>query len=199
MSEKNKEENKNVEDAEIIDEKKGSNKLVLILIPLLTIVGVCAGVFLGPTLKSMLGMGRTAEKGEGSHPEKKETGHEGAEDSGGDNEPVSKKPAVDPKLITFIPVPDVLVNLKTDNKSRPVFLKVSIALEIHDPHEKEAVEALRPKVVDQMQLFLRDLDVADVTGANNLQRLRRELHMRVNNVTSPIKVDDVLIKDFLVQ
>lgn len=191
MAKKKKDET--VEDAEIVPEKKSSNMLLYILIPVLLLAGVGGGIFLAPMFHTKPDDKDKSEK-DGKADEKHE--EEGKED---EHEDESKKEDIDPKKISFIPVPDVLVNLKSDQKRRPVFLKVSLLLEVHDPAEKAFIEPMVPKVVDQMQTFLRDLDVADVTGANNMQRLRRELQLRVNNVMSPHKVQDVLIKEFLVQ
>lgn len=197
MSNDKKDESASVSEAEIVDPKGGSsNKLLLIITPIILIVGVIAGVFLTPMVKGLMG-GHKDEKNN----EKKEENHGDANDhEKSSEEPSSSKAPVDPKKVVFIPVPDVLVNLKGDRKSRPTFLKVSIVLQVQDgEHAKEKIEPFVPKVVDQMQLFLRDLDINDVSGANNLQRLRRELLMRVNNVMAPHKVDDVLIKEFLIQ
>lgn len=200
MSSDKKDESSAVSDAEIIDAKGGgSNKLLLIVAPIVLIVGVIAGFFLTPMMKGLMG-GDKHEKSEKSHEKKDEDQGEGDMPEKESGEHSSSKAPTDPKKVAFIPVPDVLVNLKGDRKSRPTFLKVSIVLQIHDgQHAKETIEPFIPKVVDQMQLFLRDLDINDVSGANNLQRLRRELLMRVNNVMAPHKVDDVLIKEFLIQ
>ena len=168
--------------------KKG-NMLLFIMIPVLLIAGLGAGIFLGPMF-----MG-SKEKKEGDHSSSAQEESSEGDTSEENNE---KKEKLDPHNIAFINVPDVMVNLKS-NKQRPVFLKVSIVLEIHDPKIKEIIENLRPKIVDQMQIFLRDLDITDVTGASNLERLRQELMVRVNNAVAPYKVHDVLIKDFLVQ
>ena len=178
-----KESGDKVTDAEVVAPKKSNNMLLYILIPVILIVGI-AGGFL---VSSMFG-GKKDHKEEATK-EHQETLSE---------EDVKKKEALDPKNILFVPIPDLLINLKS-NKQRPVFLKISLVLEIHDPKIKEVIENLRPKMVDQFQVFLRDLDTADVTGASNLQRLRQELLVRVNAVAAPYKVQDVLIKDFLVQ
>ena len=186
--------NEDIKDAEIIEEKKSSNMLLFILLPVLLIVGLGAGVFLGPMI-----MGGHDKKEETSEKSSEGGGHGDSNDDSDYGSEKSSKEVIDPKLISFIEVPSLLVNLKSDRRSRPVFLKVSLTLEVHDPKAKETVEPLLPKIIDQMQLFLRDLEISDVTGTTNLQRLRRELHMRVNNVVSPAKVDDVLIKEFLIQ
>lgn len=200
MSDDKKDEASSVSDAEIIDSKGGgSNKLLFIILPIVLIVGVIAGVFLTPMVKGLMG-GEKHENSEKSHEKKDDAHGESDPQEKESEEHSSSKAPTDPKKVVFIPVPDVLVNLKGDRKARPTFLKVSIVLQIQDgQHAKETIEPFIPKVVDQMQLFLRDLDINDVSGANNLQRLRRELLMRVNNVMAPHKVDDVLIKEFLIQ
>lgn len=170
-------------DAQVVEEKKaGNSKLLFILIPIILIVGLAGGYLLAPLFKG----GKVEDKGKTEHSQKEEKAAE------------SSKSAEEAKHITFINIPDVLVNLKTNGK-RPVFLKIALVLELHDPTKKDGIENLKPKMIDQMQIFLRDLDVADVTGANNLQKLRQELTVRINNTISPLKVDDVLIKEFLVQ
>jgi len=164
---------------EIVEEKKGSSKLLFILIPVILVAGLAGGFFLTSFFKGK------------AQPEHGQKEGESASDA-------EKKEEFDPKKIAFINIPDVLVNLKSNSK-RPIFLKIAIVLETHDPTKKDAIENLKPKIIDQMQTFLRDLDVADVTGANNLQRLRQELNIRINNIINPLKINDVLVKEFLVQ
>jgi len=58
---------------------------------------------------------------------------------------------------------------------------------------------MKPRFIDQFQMFLRELDLEDIRGAAGLQRVRQELLTRVNTITAPIKVRNVLFKEFLVQ
>jgi flagellar FliL protein len=46
---------------------------------------------------------------------------------------------------------------------------------------------------------LRGLQVEDLQGSAGIYRLREELLARVNVVTEPVKVHDVLFKEILVQ
>lgn len=165
--------------------KQKGNMLLYIIIPIMLILGVVGGIFLAP-------MFHKKEETETKDGKAAAAEYENSEEN------KKKKEALDPKNIVFVTIPDVLVNLKS-SKQRPVFLKVSIVLEVHEAHLKEIIENLRPKIIDQLQTFLRDLETADVTGSANLQRLRQELLVRINNITSPYKIQDVLIKDFLVQ
>jgi flagellar FliL protein len=100
--------------------------------------------------------------------------------------------------ITYLQLPDVIVNLKPTN-SRPGTLKASFILELAKAKDKDVVNHLKPLIIDQFQTYLRELEVSDVQGAVGLERVRQELKNRVSNLVSPIKIRQVLIKDFLVQ
>jgi flagellar FliL protein len=56
-----------------------------------------------------------------------------------------------------------------------------------------------PRVMDSFQLYLRALTVDELNGPSGMQRLKEELTARVNLAIEPIRVDDVLMKEMLVQ
>ena len=56
-----------------------------------------------------------------------------------------------------------------------------------------------PRIIDNFQVYLRELRVEDLQGSAGMLRLREELMMRVNNAVKPAKVNDVLFKEMLVQ
>lgn len=97
------------------------------------------------------------------------------------------------------PLPSMLINLRTTGR-RTSFLKITIALEVKGSEEsKKEFELLKPRIVDQFQTYLRELDVDDLQGSAGLQRLKEELLDRVNAVTAPVKVQNVLFSELLVQ
>ncbi len=96
-------------------------------------------------------------------------------------------------------LPSMLINLRTTGR-RTSFLKVTISLEVKGNEEvKKEMEQLKPRIIDQFQTYLRELEVDDLQGSAGLQRLKEELLDRVNAVTAPIKVQNVLFSEFLVQ
>lgn len=106
----------------------------------------------------------------------------------------------EPKEFAFVTLPDILSNLRSRTHSdRPSFLKLVLVLRIATAHDKEPIEAMKPIILDQFQIFLRELEIEDISGASGLQRLRQELLNRANNVVSPKRVVDVLFKEILVQ
>ena len=92
----------------------------------------------------------------------------------------------------------MLVNLNTGGSKRN-YLKISISLELTSEAHSAALQSLLPRVVDNFQVYLRELRVEDLRGSAGVQRLREELLLRVNNAVHPVVVRDVLFKEMLVQ
>lgn len=106
---------------------------------------------------------------------------------------------VDPnKPPVYYNVPDMIVNLQAE-RNRPVFLKISMSLELAKDTDVPAVERVLPRVIDNFQVYLRELRVDELRGSAGMYRLREELLMRVNQAVAPIKVKDVLFREMLVQ
>lgn len=98
----------------------------------------------------------------------------------------------------FLSLGDILVNLSGDGK-RPNFLKMKISLDLADEKDKAAIEAMKPRIIDNFQVYLRELRIEDLRGSAGLQRLREELLLRVAEITAPIRVREVLFQEMLVQ
>jgi flagellar FliL protein len=100
----------------------------------------------------------------------------------------------------FYDVPDILVNVATDG-DKPAFLKLSVSLELDGAGEeaRAAVEPVIPRVVDQLQTYLRELRVEDLTGSASVFRLKEEMLRRVNLAVEPVKVKDVLFREMIIQ
>jgi flagellar FliL protein len=78
-------------------------------------------------------------------------------------------------------------------------LKIKVALELANANDLPQVEKLMPRVLDNFQVYLRELRVEDLQGSAGMYRLREELLARVNAAVAPAKVNDVLFKEMLVQ
>ena len=108
----------------------------------------------------------------------------------------SKKAAGD--LAFFHDLPDLTVNLNSKGRKRSV-MKLKISLEVASPDEIPKLQALMPRVIDNFQVYLRELRLDDLKVSAGMYRLREELMMRVNAAISPAKVKAVLFKEMLVQ
>jgi flagellar FliL protein len=100
--------------------------------------------------------------------------------------------------IGYMNLPDIIINLKS-TKNKTSVLKASFVLELESLKDKEALDQLKPVIIDEFQTYLRELEISDIQGSAGLERVRQELFNRVSSVISPLKVRKVLIKEFLTQ
>lgn len=110
----------------------------------------------------------------------------------------TKTAAAAPK-ITFLELPDLVVNMSTPGAERSQFLKAKIVLEVPDQTLVPQIQPLMPRVIDAFQTYLRELRPADLEGSGGLYRLKEELTRRVNAAIEPARVNAVLFKELLVQ
>jgi len=190
MAKDTKDDDTQAADDEIkpIDDEQGGKskkKLILLLLVPLVLLGAGAGLYFRGMLDSVFG--KEPPAAEAAEGEAATTEDEVVLDEHGKPLP----PA-------FLEIPDLLVNLNAAG-GPPRFLKLRIKLQLSNPKDLEALQAITPKVVDQFQTFLREMRVQDLRGSAGLYRLRQELLYRVNLAAQPIKVKDVLFQEMLIQ
>lgn len=101
--------------------------------------------------------------------------------------------------VSYVDVPDVLVNLSNTSGDRTQYLKVKITLEVPDETLVQQITPVMPRVVDAFQTYLRELRPADLDGSAGLFRLKEELTRRVNMAIAPGRINAVLFKEIIVQ
>lgn len=158
----------------------GSKKKMLIIIGavlFLVVGGVAAAYFTGllqPVIDAVLGT---------------PTEEDGGADTG-------------PKIVlgeaVFYDLDEMLVNLNTGAR-KSTFLKIKVALELEDEKDIQKIEQVKPRIIDNFQVYLRELRIEDLKGSAGMYRLREELLTRVNAAVAPARVNDVLFKEMLVQ
>lgn len=159
--------------------KFSGKKLVLfVLLPLLLAGGAAAAIYFTGALDLLLGLTEPAKVDE--LPAKAE----------------EAPPHVE--LPVFYDLPPMLVNLSTAGK-RPSFLKISISIQLEKEEDKTAIEHVLPRIVDQFQVYLRELRPEDLKGSAGVYRLRQELLSRIAASAFPLKAKDVLFKEILIQ
>jgi len=102
------------------------------------------------------------------------------------------------KTVVFYDLPPMLINLNVGG-SDASFLKLGIALELDDETVLPELEKLLPRVMDNFQVYLRELRREDLRGSAGIYRLKEELLYRINSSVKPIQVKDILFKEMLVQ
>jgi flagellar FliL protein len=150
--------------------KKSRKKIIIIgVLALLLIIGGVAGAYFSGLF--------------GSH-------GEGATTAGGKSGEAAKA--------VYYTMPEFLINLNTSGKSSS-FLKTTIILEVAKQEDVPLIEANLPRVVDSVNTYLRELRASDLSGSAGIQRLREELLARCNKSLAPVKINDVLFKEIVVQ
>jgi flagellar FliL protein len=163
------------------EEEGGSKRLsakkivLFILLPLLLLIGA--------------GVGVTVMLGVFSEPPP------AAEAAPGTSQPTAPEKTLQ---TTFFEVPALIVNLNTDIR-KSTFLKIKISLEIANSADIDIINQMLPRIVDNFQVYLRELRIQDLQGSAGMYRLREELLKRVNIAVRPARVKDVLFKEMLVQ
>ncbi|HEY8352151.1 MAG TPA: flagellar basal body-associated FliL family protein [Sphingomonadales bacterium] len=117
--------------------------------------------------------------------------------AGGDDaaEPVA---VAEPRETLFYELPELLVNLNTGGR-KASYLKITVALEVDRRSAIAQLDAKLPRVIDDFQIYLRELRLEDLNGSAGMFRLKEELLSRVNTSVYPTEVKDVLFKEMLVQ
>ena len=102
------------------------------------------------------------------------------------------------KETVFMDLPELLVNLNTGGR-RSTFIKMKVTLEVEKKEHVPMVEKLMPRIIDNFQVYLRELRIEDLRGSIGMYRLREEMLLRVNTAAAPAQVNDVLFKEILIQ
>jgi flagellar FliL protein len=157
--------------------KPGRKRLLIVIAAVLVLIlgGAAAAYFTGllqPVIE-MLGGGSDTAEGE-------------------------QNPALVSKNAVFYDLQEMLVNINTGGR-KPVYLKIRVSLELSNANDIALVEGMMPRIIDNFQVYLRELRIEDLKGSAGMYRLREELLKRVNVAVAPAKVNDVLFKEMLVQ
>lgn len=152
--------------------KKSKLPLIIIAVLVLLLGGGGAFLFLTPMGKSLMGKGEKTEE--------------------------KKQEKMDIKKVVFTNLPEILINLRNPD-GRSSFLKATFIVESPSEEIGQKIDKIKPMLVDQFQIFLRELDTDDLKGSAGMSRVRQELISRTNSLLAPDKVSNILYKEFLIQ
>ncbi len=100
-----------------------------------------------------------------------------------------------------VAIEPIVANLSSAGKQANRVIRMKLVLEIESSDEQEVnlVSVRNTEMQDIFQVFLRDLRVGDLNGAEGTMRLKEELIKRANKVLAPVLVTDVLFKEILIE
>lgn len=105
------------------------------------------------------------------------------------------------ELVLGTPVTYELPQLKADLKTgrcRSPFLRIIIAIQLNSD-DLSVLQQVEMKVLDRVQMHLREQERQDLVGKDGSNRLRLDIANFVNNTIAPARVTAVLFKEFLLQ
>ncbi|MCC6915634.1 MAG: flagellar basal body-associated FliL family protein [Rhodospirillaceae bacterium] len=178
----------------------GKKKLLLmVVLPILLILGGAAAAYFTGLADPLLAMisGEAAPEEQAAAPAEGEHAAPAADHA----KPAEAAPAAGADSgvgAVFYEMPEMLVNINTAGRTRN-FLKIKVSLELTSEADIARIDNVLPRIVDNFQVYLRELRLEDLQGAAGMYRLREELLNRVNAAVRPSQVKDVLFKDMIVQ
>lgn len=161
-------------------------KLILfVLLPLLLLIGaglgaLVAGLVPGVALPGFGGMsGMTAE-----------------EEKTDPAAPPSFQPS--PVGASIYVLPEFVVNLQT-NRSYPVFLLLSLAVEMRNEGVRPTMAAQEPRIRDAMIVYLSSLTPSDLNGYDGIQRVRDNAWKILHKFVPPEELVNVQVAKLTVK
>ena len=92
----------------------------------------------------------------------------------------------------------MLVNLKSTG-GRSSFLKLTFTAQLESADDLTVVKNYEPKIINEFQLYLRELTVDDLKASEGIAKMRNDFIDIVQRTTGNDKVKDIFIKELLVQ
>jgi len=95
----------------------------------------------------------------------------------------------------FYEMPEIVIRLEGGQGK---YLKLATVLDLAPDRTPEEIQAVQPRLMDQMQTYLIELKPEDIRGTAGMYRMRQELLRRVNDAV-PGSTRDVLFKTLILQ
>ncbi|NRB10897.1 MAG: flagellar basal body-associated FliL family protein [Rickettsiaceae bacterium] len=96
----------------------------------------------------------------------------------------------------YLDMEQIVVGLSSTGKK--AFLRIDLTLRLNSELERSAVMAKMPIIKDALITFLRSLRTSDFNSSNSTLYLKEEISKRLNKITAPIVVKEVLFQEITV-
>ena len=105
-----------------------------------------------------------------------------------------KEPTESLPPVAFVAIDPLVISLPGDGGRH--HLRFAAQLEVAPDYVAD-IEAIKPRIVDVLNGYLRAVDLAELEDPTALMRLRSQMLRRVRVVTGESRVNDLLIMEFV--
>lgn len=109
-----------------------------------------------------------------------------------------QKEAVELDQNTYLDLDTITVGL-TPSSNKREFLRISITLRLGSEAESNSVLGKMPIIKDTLINFLKSLRATDFNSSNSTIFLKEEVSKRLNKITAPVIIKEVLFQEITVQ
>lgn len=167
-----------------------SSKLPLILGVVLLLAGGVGGYF--AISSGMIGLGGGSEATADAHGAPDDAGASDSQgEAGGD---ASHDASTVLATVAFVTLDPLVISLSEQSSAR--HLRFRAVLDV-PPEFAAEVEAIRPRIIDVLNGYLRAVEPADLEDPTALIRLRAQMLRRVQVVAGEGRVRDLLVQEFV--
>ena len=98
---------------------------------------------------------------------------------------------------TYLDIDPITIGL-TASGSKKEYLRLDLSLRLSSEQESAAVLAKMPIIKDTLITFLRSLRSTDFNSSSSAIYLKEEISKRINKITAPIAIKEVLFQEITV-
>ena len=96
--------------------------------------------------------------------------------------------------VAYVAIDPLVISMHASSNAKHLMFRANLEVR---PEAKPEVEKILPRIVDVLNSYLRALEPGDLEDPSALTRLRAQMLRRVQVVTGPDRVNDLLIMEFV--
>ena len=103
-----------------------------------------------------------------------------------------------PEKQVFAKIREIIADLRAP-RNITSFIRLKMSLRVMTREEKSWIKNIEPRIVDAVQLYLRQHTRDAFIGDEGTQKARDELLAVINQATKPVKIQGIFFREFLVR
>lgn len=164
---------------EVEEEKKSS------IVPMILVGIVCIAVGAGGTFFAVGGANEPPTSNETSDVEGSVDGSAAGSSGGGAAVP----------FICTPPIGSYTINLRDPTGAHKLQMEIAVQVPCA---QKKGIEDKQAEISHMINMLASDYTVTNLNGLNGRSQLKDEIHVRINKIMQPIKIDNVFFTKFII-